>query len=117
MQTPSELQDNPLHVKEYTKYYHDIINDEGDVVGKTHPCDPEAKDIGVDDSKGGDGKCEFIRLANNYQPYCDPEKMVMQVRRGAGKENRDVRYRVNLAEIKKEAWKSVYVKRVLVALG
>ncbi|KAA8627872.1 hypothetical protein SMACR_08522 [Sordaria macrospora] len=115
VQGPSVLQDNPLHVKEYTKYYRDIINDEGDVVGKTHPCDPEAKDIGLDEH--GDGKCEFIRLANNYLPFCDPEKLVMQVRRGTGKENKDVRYRVNLAEIKKEAWKSVYVKRVLVALG
>ncbi|KAK1776415.1 heterokaryon incompatibility protein-domain-containing protein [Copromyces sp. CBS 386.78] len=115
VQRPSELQDNPVHMKEYTKYYRDIIDDDGEVVGKTHPCDPEARDIGVDEK--GDGKCEFIRLANNYLPFCDPEKVVMQVRRGTGKENKDVRYRVNLAEIKKEAWKSVYEKRVLVALG
>ncbi|KAK3500481.1 heterokaryon incompatibility protein-domain-containing protein [Neurospora crassa] len=115
VQGPSVLQENPLQVKEYTKYYREIIDDGGQVVGRTHPCDPTAQDIGEDDK--GDGKCEFIRIANNYLPFCEPEKLAMQVRRGSGKYNRDVRYRVNLAEIKKEAWKQVYEKRVLVALG
>lgn len=114
VQTPLQ-QENPLQVKEYTKYYREILDDDGQVVGKTHPCDPTAQDIGVDES--GDGKCEFIRIANNYLPFCDPEKLAMQVRRGTGKYDRDVRYRINLAEIKKEAWKQVYEKRVLVALG
>lgn len=117
-QGPSVLQDNPVHVKEYTKYYREILDDEGQVVGRTHPGDPEDKNTGLEE----DGKCEFIRIANNYLPFCDPEKLVMQVRRGKGtgkddKWKKDVRYRVNLAEIKKEAWKRVYVKRELVALG
>ncbi|KAK3335065.1 heterokaryon incompatibility protein-domain-containing protein [Neurospora tetraspora] len=115
VQGPSILQENPLQVKEYTKYYREILDDDGQVVGRTHPCDPTAQEIGVDEK--GDGKCEFIRIANNYLPFCDPEKLVMQLRRGTGKYNKDVRYRVNVAEIKKEAWKQVYEKRVLVALG
>lgn len=72
-----------------------ILDPEGQVVGITGAC----RAMGTDEVGMIKTNAEFIAIANNRPVEHPAQKIVLQVERCAG-----IAYRINIAEIREDAW-------------
>ncbi|KAG7294680.1 hypothetical protein NEMBOFW57_004758 [Staphylotrichum longicolle] len=91
----------------HLKHQRTITDADGNVVGQTAGCTAVSEDEGRES-----GECEFVLIASNSPPKHDKQKFVMQIRRRGG-----IAYRVNVADIRADAWDAANPVRTLVALG
>jgi hypothetical protein len=104
--TPAFATNTPLE-DTYQKYHRIITDMDRNIVGETAPCMPVSEDEASES-----GECEFILLASNSPPESERKKLVIQIKRRGG-----IAYRVNIAEIRADAWEAANAVRMLVALG
>jgi hypothetical protein len=99
---------NTIH-EATSKYHYRVITDQdGNTVGRTAACEAASTD-----ETNESGECEFILIASNTPPEHERQNLVMQIkRRGDG-----VACRVNIADVRAEAWERAGAVRALVALG
>lgn len=91
----------------YEIHHRNITDADGNHIGQTTACEGMSNDE-VNES----GECEFILIANNTPPQHEEQKTVMQIKWLDG-----IAYRVNLAEVRMDAWNRADLSRKLVALG
>lgn len=104
--TPPYAVSTPLE-DTYKKHSRKITDVDGNVVGQTATCQAVS-----DDEESEGGECEFILLASNTPPEHEKHNLVMQIKRRGG-----IAYRVNIADIRVDAWDAADTVRTLVALG
>jgi len=104
--TPPSAVKTPLEDPQ-EKYQRRILDGNGNVVGLTAVCK-----LVSDDEESESGECEFLLLATNEPPENEKQKIVMQIRRRGG-----IAYRVNIADVRADAWEAANAVRTLVALG
>lgn len=90
----------------------EVLDRNGVAVGKTQPISPSTLPKRLSDTEPNMGEFEFIALADTQYVKHEAHKLVLQIQRKEG-----VAYRVNIAEIKKDAWECAGPETKLIAMG